>query len=462
MTLNVAIVGAGPGGMSAAIEAQRRGARVTLVDEAARPGGQIFRQASAGEDLRVGLSSELKRKSDLLSRFAGISERIDYLAGWTAYALFEGPELHVAEARDSKVLRPDVVLLATGVCERAVPFPGWTLPGIFFAGGAQTLLKAQGIRVGDRVLVAGAGPLPIVVAAQLARAGVRVVAVATLQPVMPVLLRPLSLWAGRTLVGEAWRYLNMLRHHGIELLTRCVPLRADGNGHVDSVLLCRHDGTGRPVPGTERRIGCDAMLINYGFTANSELALMAGARCEYHPGRGGWLPLADGYGRASVDGLLVAGDGAGLRGAWVAESEGRIAGAAAATYYDQRTVRLEQEMQKDFRQRRQHERFQTVIQQLLHLPNGAWGWAEEDTTVCRCECVTLGRIRRSLAGGHTTMNAIKRNTRAGMGWCQGRMCLQNVAAYATGGRPPADLAPVTPRPLSRPASLRALARQSAS
>jgi bacterioferritin-associated ferredoxin len=329
---------------------------------------------------------------------------------------------------------------------------------VIYAGGAQVLLKSHGVKVGERVVVAGAGPLPIVVAAQLARAGVRVVAVATLQPVTPVLLQPLSLWAGRRVIAEGWQYLNLLRHNNVEFISRCVPVRADGDRHIDSVLLTRHDGTGRPVAGTERRISCDTLAINYGFTANSELALMAGAAYGYDPGRGGWLPVTDRFCRTSVDGVLVAGDGAGLRGSWVAEAEGRIAGATAACFYD-KTVSLDQEMQKYLRQRAQQDRFQRIVQQLLQLPQGVWGWAEDDTLVCRCECVTRARIQHAVSQGHTTMNAIKRNTRAGMGWCGGRMCMQNVAAYASGGRPDPDLAPMTPRPLARPVSLQSLSRQ---
>ena len=121
MHLHVAIVGAGPGGMSAAIEAHRRGARVTLIDEAERPGGQIFRQGAAGPDLRVGLSSELKRKKELLSRFSQIRDRIEYLSGCTAYALFEGPELHLSDAAGSRVVKPDTVSMP---CDRWISLSG--------------------------------------------------------------------------------------------------------------------------------------------------------------------------------------------------------------------------------------------------------------------------------------------------------------------------------------------------
>ena len=458
--LHVAIVGAGPAGMSAAVEAQRRGARVTLIDEAPKPGGQIFRQSATNQKLIVGLPGELKRKTELLLRFDAIRDRIDYRCKHTAYALFEGPELHISDDNTSEVLRPDVVVIASGVCERAIPFPGWTLPGVVYAGAAQALLKSQGLRFGERIVIAGAGPLPVAVAAQLVRAGARVVAVAMLYPLRGMLLQPWALWMGRSVVKEGWQYLNTLRHNKVELLSAMVPVRADGCRHIESVQLARHDGTGRHLAGTERRIGCDVLALNYGFTVNSELANMAGVRFEYNPGRGGWVPVTDHLCRTSVAGVMVAGDGAGLRGARVAECEGRIAGAAAACYFnDTGTDQLEQELEKEFRQRRQHGVFQRAVQQTLYLPRGVWEWADNDTVVCRCECISLHRIRQAVAQGHTSMNGIKRNTRAGMGWCGGRMCMQNVAAIATAGRAPGDLPPMTPRPLARPVTLRSLQNQ---
>ena len=460
MPLHVAIVGAGPAGMAAAIEARRRGSTVTLLDEMARPGGQIFRQSAIDSELRVGLPGELKRKTELLSRFSAIVDQIDYRKNHTAYALFEGPELHISDDNSSEVLKPDVVVLTTGVCERGVPFPGWTLPGVVFAGGAQTLLKSQGVKIGERVVIAGSGPLPIAVAAQLTKAGVHVVAVAMLHPMRNLLIHVYALWRGRRVVAEGLSYLNILRQHDVLTLSRCVPLRADGGDHIDSVQIAQHDGTGRPVPGTERRIGCDVLALNYGFTVNSELAAMAGAELTYRAEQGGWIPTTDRFCRTSCPGVMVAGDAGGLRGAWVAQIEGRIAGAVASRYYDDKAVsNLDRELQQSFKERSRHESFQRAVQQFLRLPPGVWSWADEKTIVCRCECVTQNQIQKAIDDGHTSLNAIKRNTRAGMGWCGGRMCMQNVAAQAHGGKLPADLQPMTPRPVARPISMQALSSQ---
>ena len=178
---------------------------------------------------------------------------------------------------------------------------------------------------------------------------------------------------------------------------------------------------------------------------------------HYDRPRGGWLPVVDDFGRTSVPGIFVAGDTAGLRGALVAEAEGQIIGAAAAA--DPQEVD-----RPDFRERlagvlatrKKLCAFQGAVQSLLRVPGGLWRLPNDDTVICRCENVTLGALRNGFVAGHLAPNAIKRTTRAGMGWCGGRTCLHAVAALAElHGGPSAAM--MTPRPLARPVPLGALA-----
>ena len=455
----VVVVGAGPAGIMAACEAKRRGAAVTLIDEAPRPGGQIYRQGDAALAASgVGLPEERKRKQAVLEAFDEIADAVDYHPGVTAYAVFPGPELHVALAESSRVFEADALVLATGVGERAVPFPGWTLPGVLYAGGAQAIMKAHGVRAGDRAAVVGAGPLIIAVAAQLAEAGAEIACVTLLTPLRVMARRPLGLWAGRAVVREGMAYLQRLRRAGTRVLNGWVPIRAEGASAVESLTVARHDGAGRPLTGSERRFAVDLVAMNFGFTANSELARMAGAGIRFDPARGGWVPLCDEFGATAEPGVFVAGDGAGLRGAWVAAAEGRIVGAAAAlTARGEPVSGLPQELAAEFAERRRHQAFQDALSPTLELPSGVWSWATDDTVVCRCEGITQGRLRRAVSEGHVTVDGIKRNTRAGMGWCGGRTCLAAVAALAA--RPPAETPPMRPRPLARPVPAGILARR---
>jgi NADPH-dependent 2,4-dienoyl-CoA reductase/sulfur reductase-like enzyme len=461
MARSIIIVGAGPAGLAAAIEAEKQGARVTLIDEAQWPGGQIYRQGSpalAGKD--VAEPAETHRKVSLLDAFDRARARIDYRPNTSVYALFGPRDVHVAAGDRTEVLGADAVILASGVREVAMPFPGWTTPGVMYAGGAQSLIKAQRTLPGRNVVVAGAGPLPIVVAAQILRAGGKVAAFAPLNSVTAGAGNFAGLWHGRRIVLEGLRYLATVMKAGVERLTGFVPIRARGTDQLESVVLARLDAAGSVVKGSEREIASDALVINYGFAANSELAATAGARMRHEELIGGWLPEVDSFGRSSVEGIFVAGDMAGLRGALVAETEGRLVGAAAAaapgTFVE---GNFQQSWHKELTHRRRLCAFQEVVRAMLERPRALWSVADDDTIICRCENVSLGDLRFAFSAGHLAPNTIKRSTRAAMGWCSGRTCMPMIAALADLHAGAAPSAMMTPRPLARPIPLSALANQ---
>ncbi len=451
----IVVVGAGPAGMAAARAALLAGCRVTLVDEAPRPGGQIYRQAPSalGQETSSNAREEV-RKQQFLQDFSEILGRIEYRAETTAHSLFPGPELHVSDGKATEILHPEAVILATGLCEQAIPFPGWTLPGVLLAGGAQAMMKSNLVRPGDRAVVAGTGPLPLVAADQLAAAGAEVRAVALFHPLSRVAGDPLGCWAGRGLLAEGIRAYRRLRRVGTALLQGWMPLRASGHEQLDRIVLARHDGQGRAEKERAREFEADLLVLSFGFTANSELARMAGISSRYQGPRGGWPATGDESGRTEAAGVYLAGDCAGLRGAYVAAAEGEIVGsvAAAETLGKPAAPCIEAR-----RRRAKHLRFQQALAPLFDLPPAVWDWAEDDTLVCRCEGVTKARLRQALAAGHRTLDGIKRNTRAGMGWCGGRGCLHAVAGLAqrAGGVP--DVEAMRARPLARPVPLGALA-----
>ena len=305
MRRSVVVVGAGPAGMAAAIEAAARGCEVTVLDESARPGGQIYRQADPRlPGTEFAEPTELARKKRLLRRFDEILHAIDYRANTIAYAAFGNGEIHVQVGDRTEVLKPDAVVLATGMRERAIPFPGWTLPGVMFAGGAQAILKAQRTSPGRIAVVAGCGPLPIVVASQLTRAGTKVAALASLRSPLAILRSPGGMWHGRDIMREGLRYGRSLLQASVPRLTGYVPIRALGKERLEAVQMARVDEQGHAVPGTVREIACDLLAVNYGFIANSELAAMAGARIRHDPDGGFWLPETD-DGRSHVTALAL-------------------------------------------------------------------------------------------------------------------------------------------------------------
>ncbi|MFH7594059.1 NAD(P)/FAD-dependent oxidoreductase [Streptomyces racemochromogenes] len=453
---DLAVVGAGPAGLAAAVTAAGLGLRVTLLDTAERPGGQYYRHPAATlgaarpQALHHGWRAFTTREAALRAHEA--AGRITYLPRHHVWTVVPDPDgtgtwtLHAvaghAPDETPAALRARRVLLATGAHERQLPFPGWTLPGVVGAGGAQAMLKNNLVLPGRRVVVAGSGPLLLAVAGSLAAAGAAVPAVVeaasytAYAPQAPALLRnPAKLAEGAT-------YGGALLRHGIRLLTRHAVTEAHGTDRVEAVTLARLDKDWRPLPGTARRIPCDALAVGHGLVPQLELATGLGCATRLAPDGTVALEL-DASQRTSVPGVWSAGETGGIGGAQLALTEGEIAAHAIAGRPVPATLT----------RRRARLRAFAAAMAAAHRPGTGWtGWLREETDVCRCEEVPAGRIREAVEElGARDARTVKLLTRAGMGWCQGRMCGPAVAALA-GGAPAPDR-----RPFSCPVPLRHLA-----
>ncbi|HWT80038.1 MAG TPA: FAD-dependent oxidoreductase, partial [Candidatus Methylomirabilis sp.] len=149
----IAIVGAGPAGMAAAIEASRPGVVVHLYDENATPGGQIYRQPLAPMRSVNGEAAgrEAPRGERLRRELHAAGSRLVLHPGAIVWGAFEERTLVVWENDRSERVTPEALILAAGAYERPVPIPGWTLPGVYTAGATQVLVKTQGVLPGQRV-----------------------------------------------------------------------------------------------------------------------------------------------------------------------------------------------------------------------------------------------------------------------------------------------------------------------
>jgi NADPH-dependent 2,4-dienoyl-CoA reductase/sulfur reductase-like enzyme len=172
------IIGAGPAGIAAAVEADKAGVAVAVLDEQARPGGQVFRQPP--EELQIVVKDTGGGRiqgARLLKEFEQSRGRVDYCSHTLVWGIFPNNELACLHDRKSYCIRYRRLFIATGAYERSVPFPGWTLPGVMTCGGAQHLIKSQGILPGGKILLAGTGPLQLALASQIAAGGGRVAAI---------------------------------------------------------------------------------------------------------------------------------------------------------------------------------------------------------------------------------------------------------------------------------------------
>ncbi|CAL9382395.1 NAD(P)/FAD-dependent oxidoreductase [Streptomyces sp. enrichment culture] len=459
MRTDLAVIGAGPAGLAAALAASARGVRVVLVDAAPEPGGQFYRQPAPGLRARhpEALHHQWRAWTRLRDGLAASAVRVlaDHhvwcvqreSGGLTVHAL-RGPE----QERSVEV-RAAAVLLATGGYETVLPFPGWTLPGVVTAGGAQAMLKGGLVVAGGTAVVAGTGPLLLPVATGLAAAGVRVAAlVESADPRR--LLRHAGALARK--LPEGAGYAARLLRHGVPVLARHTVLRAHGGGasrpggagsagdRLTGVTVAALDGRGRVRSGTERLLPCDTLAVGHGMLPHTDLAEGLGCRLD------GRRVAVDAEQRTDVPGVWAAGESTGVGGAVLALAEGHIAGRSIAARL--RGTAPDPGEWAPAAGVRARMRSVAAALESAWAPPARWtDRVTDDTVVCRCEEVTAGAVREALALGAGDTRTVKLLSRAGMGWCQGRMCGPAVAGL-TGCEPTPSSSP-----FARPVPLGVLA-----
>jgi len=444
---DVIVVGAGPAGLAAASEAAHAGLDVLLADENAGPGGQIYRGITTtpvsdrgilGNDYWSGMALVVEAKA------SGVT----IVQGATVWSLDPELQLGISISGVSRLLKARRVVIATGAMERPFPIPGWTLPGVMTAGAAQTMLKSSGLLPTGKTVLVGTGPLLLLLAAQILRAGATIEAILDTTPsgnlmkalphVAGFVLSPL-LAKGLALKREVERQVRVVRH--------VTSLAASGDDALQSVTY----STGGGATDT---ISVNNLLLHQGVVPNTNLAMAAGVAHDWDDRQHCWCPALQEDGRSSVEGIFIAGDGAGIAGAAAAEWRGRLAGLAIARDLG-RAVRDPQV----FRQRLQREQRSRPFLDVLFDPPKAMRVPVDETIVCRCEEVTAGEVRTAARLGCTGPNQLKAFMRTGMGPCQGRMCsltLTELIADAN-DTAPATVGHLRVRPPVKPISLSELA-----
>jgi NADPH-dependent 2,4-dienoyl-CoA reductase/sulfur reductase-like enzyme len=439
--IDVAVVGAGPAGLAAALAAGDLGCEVTLIDAGSGLGGQLYRPGllfpgrgqdrhAATEQLppRLARIRQVRQVRHLAATSAGPARR-DHDGVVTLWVGgLEGGAETTVEVR--------AVVLATGASELVLPFPGWDLPGVTTAGAAQALLKSQGVTVGRRVLVGGSGPLLLPVAAALAEAGVHVVAVLEATPAPAGLTQAAGLAAFGGPPDEATGYAARLARLGVPVHTGYAVVACQGAGRVERAVIARLDRDWRPVPGGQRQETVDAVHVSFGFSPALELPRALGCAEVPPASRPAAAVACDTDQATSVPGVFAAGQVTGAAGAEVSELEGYLAGTSAARYlgrvhpdaYAERTRALRARLD-DARRRA------APLDAANPLPPGWLEWPDAGTVVCRCQETHWSEIDAAVGAGARTVPAVQEATRCGTGYCQGRVCgpaLQYAVSAAAG------------------------------
>lgn len=412
-TCDLAIIGAGPAGMAAAIEAAHLGIKPILIDSAPLPGGQVYRQTPP--EFEGTHPSEGTALLDNLEQ-----AKIQTVHDTTVWGIFPEDAEHMlclyGPNDVPRRLLAQQVILAPGAYERPTPFPGWTLPGVITVGAALILVKHQHILPGRRILISGTGPLQWILAHHLINDGAELVRVLDANP-FP--------WRG-------WRYAPHLWGQGERLKEGIAALRAIKSirwGHTVLSAQGEERVTGAiigPIDGSrQENIAVDTICLGYGFSPAVQLSRQAGCGHFYDPKLGGWIPVRDEWLESTVRGIYVAGDGAGIGGKDTAVYEGQLAALGVAQTLGNAIPPERVSLVR--RTLKQQKHFTNVINTLFPFPSRIFDFLTDDTVICRCEGVTLKEVRKRVSEGATTLSILRKLTRAGMGRCQGRMCGHAVA-----------------------------------
>jgi len=426
---DVVVIGAGPAGLAAAATSAKAGLSTLLLDENAGPGGQVWRAiASTPVIERDCLGADYWAGGDLVEEMRASGAEIVQRA--TVWSLDRNLEIGVSVGGASAFIKARRVIVATGALERPFPIPGWTLPGVMTAGAAQTMLKSSALVPDGGTVIAGQGPLLWLLAAQILRLGGRIDRIldttergnyfSALPHAFAFLTSPYFA-KGLALMREV--------RAKVPVVSAVSELAAAGDGQLATVSYV--------AGGRRETMPADLLLLHQGVVPNVNLAMAAGVEHRWDERQLCWSPVLDLNGGSSIDGIAIAGDGAGIGGAEAAVFRGRLAARAAidvlAPAAAAKSVSMAALRAGLVRAERGRAFLDTLFRPAprFRIPSG-------DTVVCRCEEVTANDILDSVAIGATGPNQLKAYRRTGMGPCQGRLCgltVTELMAQARGKSP---------------------------
>jgi Thioredoxin reductase len=331
----IVIIGAGPAGLSASIEASRAGAKVLVIDSNIKPGGQLFKQihkffgssAHKSGTRGINIGKDLVRQAE--------ENGVEIWLRSTVIGLFPGNKVGIERGGDNEkkeliTIKAGKIIIATGASENAVRFKGWTKPGVMGAGAAQTMVNVNYVRPGNKVVMVGSGNVGLIVSYQLMQAGCEVAALVEAAPK----------------IGGYAVHAAKIRRAGVPIYVKHTITEVRGKDRVEEVIISEVNEKFEPIHGTEKSIKADVVAIGAGLKPSIELARLLNCELTFNPVFGGNIPIHNKDMETSNEGVYIAGDVTGVEEANTALEEGRIAGISAANklgYIDDDTANINKE-----------------------------------------------------------------------------------------------------------------------
>ncbi|WP_243633871.1 NAD(P)/FAD-dependent oxidoreductase [Motiliproteus coralliicola] len=418
---DIAIIGAGPAGMSAAITASQAGARVVVLDDKPRAGGQIYRNVSVSPLTQPEqLGPDYLRGAELVEAFERCSAEKRY--GATVWHVGDNGEVLFSQQEQTHSLTARELMVGCGAMERPFPIPGWHLPGVMSAGSAQVMLKSDAL-VQDNAVFAGSGPLLYLIVAQYLRLGVKVKALVDTTPksnYLAAMGQGLGLLSQPAMLVKGLGLLNEIRQAGVPVHRFAQNLEVIGDERVSGLRWLNDKGS--------EQINCEHLFLHQGVIPNLNMTRSLNLKHHWCEQQLCWKPSLDSWGQSSIASISVAGDSSGIVGADGAERMGRLValnqlarlGRISLDERDQRARGDQEQLASLNRFRRFIDRLYQPIEQ-HRIPEKA------ETVVCRCEERNLGQLRTEFERGARGPNELKMMSRCGMGPCQGRQCGHTVS-----------------------------------
>ncbi len=442
---DLAIIGAGPAGMAAAVEACRLDLSVVVLDDQPAAGGQILR------GIMTARQTDYEAWGAPLAAAFQVcgAEHIKGAAVWGR----EGSRLLYSQQGRTVSLEANGIILATGSMERPCVVPGNTLPGVVTAGALQSLLKGSGCVPAGRFVLVGNGPLLLLCAVQLAEAGAKPTAIIQTTPksrFLSALSKAPGLLSDPGLLAKGLGLISKIRRHGIPVYGEARNIRIDGSDRVSAVCF---DFKGQTI-----ELPVELVALHDGVVPNDNLAMCFGASTRWNENLSCYEIRMDGDTKvAGLEKIWAAGDTVAIYGGYQATLTGRLAALDAALGLGLMDPERHRNVVEPLAMKRRRLLAARRFVDAYYAPTLLPGSAPDDATLCRCEEVSVGAVRERIAEGVAGTRGIKAATRCGMGPCQGRQCTVSLASLLADQLPDAQFERPSLRFPARPITVAELA-----